>query len=405
MVPRSYLGKPTLAIANDGGDPVELVSITFTGMAPGETRFLTGRMAALSEAEGRMWQYIELGCTPHGQERISSGRNHEGKFYGGTGDSYVRDADDRPVLTHHVRYLFRAPHTAGRWDYTCALKAGKKALDGTNARLVALRSVIKEGRELTGTWLESTYRNRQGAHWVDMFSDETSDFNCQPSDLFRRCQPWLCESQDTDNECQYIYPDEGPIRILEMKVQKKDLRVDWRPEDYAIVYADFALTSCYLIRPKSIEDGKWSCNKFVEPRALDSSVDAYVLYRLEVADIDSTGRPEACSGSADASKTPGWTFWPTPGQGYRGGDYRRERISLGMHHKKFYTQLSRRTSANPDCSRLLVRVYLKADYGAIRPDASGTWRRVGQPIKIDASRFDNDGFFVTLSNGAIWLTR
>jgi hypothetical protein len=76
-----------------------------------------------------------------------------------------------------------------------------------------------------------------------------------------------------------------------------------------------------------------------------------------------------------------------------------------MHHKKFYTQLSRRTSANPDCSRLLVRVYLKADYGAIRPDASGTWRRVGQPIKIDASRFDNDGFFVTLSNGAIWLTR
>jgi hypothetical protein len=191
-------------------------------------------------------------------------------------------------------------------------------------------------------------------------------------------------------------------------VQKTDLRPDWRPGDTAIVYADFELTSCYLVNEKTIAEGNWTCNsEKVKEWAKDSSIDAYVLYRLEVADIDSTGRADACygpsdvsNGSDDASHAPGWTFWPVPGQGYNGGDYRRERISVGMHHKKFYTALKRKTSANPNCSRLLVRVYLKAHYRTL------STHRFGQPIKIDTARVDARGRVKwTYANGAIWLER
>jgi hypothetical protein len=183
-----------------------------------------------------------------------------------------------------------------------------------------------------------------------------------------------------------------------MKVHKRDLRADWRPGDTAIVSADFELTSCYLVKEKTMNAGEWSCHQSIKTSAQDRSIDAYVLFRLEVADIDSTGRPDACTSRGDAPEAPGWTFWPRPGRGHNGGDYRRERISYGMHHKKFYTQLSRRTSANPDCSRLLVRVYLQADFA---------WRfvRLGQPIKIDTARLRGPFVERTHANGAIWLAR
>lgn len=399
VVIRTYLGVPRLQIRNLTRH--DLASITFTGLAPGETRFLEGRMAARSTVDDRLDQHIELACRTDGLERIISARNHEGRKYNATGDSYVRDPFGEPVLTLHVRYLFRAPHAAGLADYTCVLRGGNGSVDDRTGDLIALRSVRDSaGNEVTGTWLQSTNQNHQGAHWVDMFSNETSDFNCQPKDLYKRCQPRNCPSRDKNGECQYVFPDREPtwVRILEMKVQKRDLRADWRPGDTAVVYADFELTSCYRINPESIAADEWSCYREIEPGAQDRSIDAHVLFRLEVADIDSTGRADACIGFADASNAPGWTFWPRPAQGYNGGDYRRERISYRAHHKKLYTALARRTSSNPDCSRLLVRVYLKADYAFV------SWG-LGQPIKVDTSRLKEGFVQRTHANGSIWLAR
>jgi hypothetical protein len=67
----------------------------------------------------------------------------------------------------------------------------------------------------------------------------------------------------------------------------------------------------------------------------------------------------------------GWTFSPLPGSGYQGGDYRRETLRDDAHHQTFYRSLTRRLSSNPACTRLLVRISVRAGDG--------------QPIKIDTN--------------------
>ena len=134
----------------------------------------------------------------------------------------------------------------------------------------------------------------------------------------------------------------------------------------------------------------------------------YICPNCKERSLDSDGR-EGFLEQAVACRRCGFGFlfelmedyYPAPGAGYRGGDYRRESITWGSHHKKLYSTLTRRTSTNPACTRLQVRVFVRADY------QSFFGLRLGQPIKIDTNRVDPASGRVqgTHTNGVIWLTR
>jgi hypothetical protein len=374
------------------GSDVVLVTLPLMRLAPGETRFLEGRLAAWSDTPRPVEQKLAIDCGSPGVQ-IRSSRNHEGRDYPQVGDGYVRASGGRPVLTIVARYLFTAPRDAPRRaDYSCTLR-GEGGTNVPAAGLTAVRAVTDDGREVTGTWLEVVDEDKRGAHWVDMTSTQTAEHNCQPGDLYQRCQPRSCLSGDTDPiaQCQYVFPAIEPRseRILEMKAAKADLLPRWSPGGTATVYTDFELTSCYLQDNNRVSA---SCSPSVKPQAKRrrDNVHADVLYRLEVAELDATGKPDNCVGPNDSPRSPGWTYSPAPGHGFDRGDYARETIRDDAHHKKFYRQLIRRLSTNPECTRMLVRVYVRAARG--------------HPIKLDANRITASGrHAAAFTNGIIWL--
>lgn len=372
--------------------PVKLVTLTVS-LKPGETRFLEGRLAARSNTTGTVEQRVWLDCFGNKGEKVYASRNHEGTD-ARAGDGYFLDILGRPVLTISVHYLLTAPPVPGVVT-RCNLWGVANDSDW-RSKLRALKTVKNAwGREITGTWLQVVNENKRGAHWVDMKSSVTSEFNCNPRDLYGRCQPRTCESNDSDGQCQYIFPDVTPSsqRILEMKASKSDLLPGWRPGGTMTVYTDFELTTCPLNSAGQLSS---SCNPNdeesdgkVREQAKRHGANAVVRYRLEVAEIDSTGSPANCAGPADSTKSPGWTFSPGPGAGTGFGNYKIETITDDAHHKKFYRSLTRRTSLNPECSRVLVRVFVEAIDG--------------QPIKIDTSRVKNGKVRSMHTNGIVWL--
>lgn len=386
---RVYLPTEELRLPHDGN--TALIEFPLT-LQPGESQFIEARLAARSETIGNIEQRAFVRCfddagRPIGPE-VHASRNHEGTDYPGvTTDSYVRTTDDQRILSLTAHHLLTAPEDGtSPQRYKCTLFGGAGDQDRAGKSLVAIRSVKDHtGAELTGTWLEAPEGSTTGTQWVDMSSTETDEQNCQPTDLYERCQPRVCESNGT-GDCQYILPSADPsaVHILEAKIAKSHIHPGWAGDGgLATVFADFEMTTCYR--------GTKSCLDSVSRHGLPMNAAlTHVLFRLEVAEIDSSGRPDGCRGPADSSQAPGWTFHPPPGDGYEGGDYKRETIRDDAHHKKFYRAVTRQLSSDPECDRLLVRVYIEAEDG--------------QPIKIDASRLSNGVVSKTYTNAIAWLT-